>query len=249
MNLNIEITTNPFRSEQDMCDFDSFTTQEILEAFTEEILAREGKVTETFHQPGQLFVRSVLPQMEEIRARDNVQGGVALRVTGTVASVYPYVFRLVCKNGAIMAHAAEGREIPNLDSVPSFEAVSLVREAVESCCGSNAFATAAEQMRTAAQHPFDAILNMMPFLSRLSSLSPELGQQILRRFVRDNDRTRYGLMNAVTSLARDTRDHLTRWRLEELGGQIAVMDPAEPVLDDGAEKLMPSEDEGFVISR
>jgi hypothetical protein len=232
-----------------MCDFESFLTQEILEAFTEEILAREGKVTETFHQPGQLFVRSVFPQMEEIRAGDNVQGGVALRVTDTVASVYPYVFRLVCKNGAIMAHAVGGREIPNLDSVPAFETVSLVREAVESCCHSNAFTTAAEQMRTAAQHPFDAILNMMPFLSRLSAFSPELGQQIFRRFFQDNDRTRYGLMNAVTSLARDTRDHASRWHLEELGGQIAVMDPTEPVLDDGAEELIPSEDEGVVNSR
>src|SRR5438552_8339680 len=54
--------------EDSMCDFDCFMTQEILEAFTEEISARKGKVTETFNQPGQLFVRSVLPPAEEIRA-------------------------------------------------------------------------------------------------------------------------------------------------------------------------------------
>ena len=70
-----------------MCDFNSFMTQEIHEAFTETISAREGKVTETFHQPGLLFVRSVLPQQEEIRARDNVQGGVALRATDTGSTV------------------------------------------------------------------------------------------------------------------------------------------------------------------
>jgi len=234
-----------------MCDFDfdGFMTQEILEAFTEEISARGGKVTETFHQPGQLFARSVFPPAEEIRAGDKVQGGVALRATDTVAWVYPYVFRLVCKNGAIMAHAAQGREIPNLDSVPTFEAVSLVREAVESCCERNAFATAAEQMRTAAQHPVDIFLNMMPFLSRLSSLSPEFARQIFGRFFQEHDRTRYGFMNAVTSMARDTRDHETRWRLEELGGQIAVTQPAGPVLDDGAEELIPGDDEGLLISR
>lgn len=232
-----------------MCDFDRFLTQEILEAFTEEISAREGKVTETFHQPGALFVRAVFPQTEEIRARDKVQGGVALRATDTVAWVYPYVFRLVCKNGAIMAHATEGREIPNLDIMPAFEAVSLVREVVESCCERNAFATAAEQMRTAAQQPIDAILNMMPFLSRVSSLGPEFAQEIFARFFHENDQTRYGFMNAVTSVARDTREHVTRWRLEELGGQIAVMRPAEPVLDDGAKALIPRDDEGLVISR
>jgi hypothetical protein len=163
--------------------------------------------------------------------------------------VYPYVFRLVCKNGAIMAHAAEGREIPNLDSVPMFEAVSLVREAVESCCEKNAFATAAEQMRMAAQHPFDVILNMMPFLSRLPSLGPEVAQQIFKRFFHENDRTRYGLMNAVTSLARDTRDHATRWRLEELGGRIAVTQRAEPVLDDGAEELIRGDGQVLVMPR
>ena len=66
-----------------MCDCDYFMTQEILEGFTQEISARQGKVTETFHQTGQLFVRSVLPQAEEIRARDKVQSGVALRATDT----------------------------------------------------------------------------------------------------------------------------------------------------------------------
>ena len=232
-----------------MCDFNCSMTQELLEAFTEEISAREGKVTETFHQPGQLFVRSVFPQAEEIRAGDKVQGGVALRATDSTAWVYPYVFRLVCKNGAIMAHAAEGREIPNLDSVPEFKAVSLVHEAVESCCERKAFTIAAEQMRTAAQQPIDTILSMMPFLSRLSSLGPEVAQQIFKRFFRENDPTLYGFMNAVTSAARDTRDHATRWRLEELGGKIAVTQPVEPVLDDGAEELIRREDDGLVISR
>jgi hypothetical protein len=231
-----------------MCDFDCLMTQEILGAFTEEILAREGKVTETFHQPGQLFVRSVVPRSEEIRPGDKVQSGVALRATDSVAWVYPYVFRLVCKNGAIMAHAAEGREIPDLNSVPTFEAVSLVREAVESCCERNVFATAAKQMRTAAQRPIDVMLTMMPFLSRLSSSGPELARQIFERFSHENDRTWYGFMNAVTSMARDTRDQATRWRLEELGGQIAVTKPAGPVLDDGAGELIRNDDESLVLS-
>jgi len=232
-----------------MCDFDRFLTQEILEVFTEKISACEGKVTETFHQPGLLLVRSVFAQGEEIRAGDKVQGGVALRATDTAAWVYPYVFRLVCKNGAIMAHATEGREIPNLGSVPVFEAVSLVSESVESCCERNVFATAAEQMRTAAQQPVDAMLSMMPFLAQVSSLAPEFARQVVERFFRENDRTRYGFMNAVTSVARDTRDHVTRWRLEELGGQVAVMQPAEPVLDDGAGELIRDDDEGLVVSR
>lgn len=232
-----------------MCDFDCSMTQEILEAFTETISACEGKVTDTFHQPGLLLVRSVFPRAKEIRPGDKVQGGVALRASDTAAWVYPYVFRVVCTNGAIMTHATEAREIPNLDSMPVFEAMSLVREVVESCRESNAFATAAEQMRTAAQQPIDAILSMMPFLSRVSSLGPEFARRILGRFFKEKDLTRYGFMNAVTSVARDTQEPVTRWRLEELGGQVAVMRPAEPVLDDGGEEVIRGGDEGLVVSR
>jgi hypothetical protein len=76
-----------------------------------------------------------------------------------------------------------------------------------------------------------------------------LAQQVFERFFHENDRTRYGFMNAVTSLARDTRDHMTRWRLEELGGQIALTQLTEPVLDDGAEEFIRRDDEGLVISR
>jgi hypothetical protein len=224
-------------------------TQEILEAFTEEVSAHNGKIIDTFHQPGQLFARSVLPQAEEIRPGDKVQSGVALRATDSAVWVYPYVFRLICKNGAIMAHAAEGREIPNLENMPVFEAVSQVREAVESCCERNAFATAAGQMRTAAQQPIDAILNIMPFLSRMSSLSPQLAREIFQRFFHETDRTRYGLMNAVTAVARDIREHSLRWRIEELGGQMAVLQIPEPVLDDDAEEAIPHDGEGFLLER
>ena len=232
-----------------MCDSNDYLTQEILQAFTEEISARNGKVTDTFHQPGQLFVRSVLSQGEDIRDGDQVRSGVALRATDNAAWVYPYVFRLVCRNGAIMAHATEAREIPNLDSVPAFEAVSLVREAVESCCHRNAFASAVVQMRLAAQQPIDQMLSLMPFLARMSSLSPEFAQQIFKRFFHENDRTRYGVMNAVTSVARDTRDPVTRWNLEELGGRIAFMEIPEPALDDASANATPRREDEFLIAK
>jgi hypothetical protein len=52
---------------------------------------------------------------------------------------------------------------------------------------------------------------------------------ILGRFTSGADRSRFGLMNAVTSVARDTHDPELRWRLEELGGGIpaALLSPAD----------------------
>jgi len=63
-------------------------------------------------------------------------------------------------------------------------------------------------------------------LASLSRLPEELRgrmlEEVMRRLFKGGDLTAFGLMNAVTSLARDTQDPDTRWRLEELGGGLAV---------------------------
>jgi hypothetical protein len=70
----------------------------------------------------------------------------------------------------------------------------------------------------------------MPLLGRLpADQVREILPMVLRRFRRDGDRSRYGLFNAVTSVARDTRDPRTRWRLEELGGGVLALLPKTPV--------------------
>ena len=45
---------------------------------------------------------------------------------------------------------------------------------------------------------------------------------VVERYFLGEDRSRYGLMNAVTAVARDTRDPEIRWGLEEFGGGLAV---------------------------
>jgi hypothetical protein len=56
----------------------------------------------------------------------------------------------------------------------------------------------------------------------------------MERFFQEADRSRFALMNAVTSVARDTRDPEVRWRLEELGGGILAGRTPVLQLDDGA---------------
>jgi hypothetical protein len=63
---------------------------------------------------------------------------------------------------------------------------------------------------------------------------------ILERFVEGRDTSRFGLMNAITSVARDTRDPEVRWRLEEMGGGIpAALSPTSD--DSGSCAEYPSE--------
>jgi hypothetical protein len=205
------------------------TTAELRELFAEEITAAGGTVSDTFDDGRRLFVRSVLPQVREVRAADRLQGGVALRACEGEVWVHPYVFRLVCRNGAIMAQAIQTRHIEAGDFATPEATAADVRAAIRACSAEEAFTTAAEQMRSALEAEVDIALNLLPTLSRLPShVASQLVPQIVERFFGDGDRSRFGLMNAVTSLARDTRDPELRWRLEELGGAVPVERPPTP---------------------
>ena len=74
-------------------------TSDVHDAFATEIQAAGGTVLEAFDDGNRLFARSVLPRLEEVRPRDNVQGGAALRAAETGVWVYPYVYRVVCRTG------------------------------------------------------------------------------------------------------------------------------------------------------
>jgi hypothetical protein len=199
----------------------SLTTREIGQIFAEEILAVGGSVSDTFDDGNRLFIRAILPAEREVKARDRVQGGVALRAKETEIWVHPYVFRQVCQNGAIIAHAAESRliECADFHFDPETELVAALREAVRCCCADEAFETATAEMRSSVRSKIDFALTIMPTLSRLpSEVAAELLTAITDRYLEGRDPSRFGAVNAVTSVARDTSDPDVRWQLEEIGG-------------------------------
>jgi hypothetical protein len=203
---------------------DRLTTGAIREVFAEEIANLGGTVADVFDDGERLFVRSVLARTREVLPKDRTRDGVALRATDGDVWVHPYVFRQVCSNGAIVAHTVQTTRVEQVDSLDPEQAASAIREAVRACCAEEHFASFAEGMRSASEVQADLVLNLMPLLSRFANRddAARLLRQIMGRFTRDADPSRFGLMNAVTSVARDTRDPETRWRLEEIGGAILV---------------------------
>lgn len=201
----------------------SLTTAELLAVFTEEVGARGGSVTNTFHQGGRLFTRSVLPHTAEVRPGDRVQGGVALKATDEEVCLCPYVFRLVCSNGAIVAQTLGSRSLEYLHQQEPETALHSVRKAIEACSAPEVFTENVGKMRTASEAQVDLALNLMPLLSRFPTAgTPELLSQVMEQFFREGDQSQFGLANAVTAVARETRDPDLRWNLEEFGGGIAV---------------------------
>ena len=81
------------------------STEQVLDFFTQEVALLGGQVSDKFIDGGWLFARSVLPEVKEVRPRDRLQGGVAIKATDEQICIYPYIFRLVCSNGAITAQS------------------------------------------------------------------------------------------------------------------------------------------------
>lgn len=215
--------------------FDScLTTTEVLAVFSEEIIARDGCIRDTYHDGRRLFLRSVLPCVEQVRPGDRVQGGVALKATDEQVGIYPYVFREVCRNGAIMAETLAVRSITDIACLEP-EAVSrAIREGVEACCAPEVFMHSVRRIRGACNEPVARSLNFLAMISRLhSGTRKSLLRQIMKRLFDDGDQSQFGLANAITSVARDTQDPELRWNLEELGGGIAIRVVPTAPMDSG----------------
>src|SRR6478672_719200 len=222
------------------------TPADIRQAFAEEIGSLGGKVTHTYEDRERFFARAVLSSDTEIRPGDRVRGGVAVRAGGVSLDVFPYTFRQVCSNGAIAAQALEGRRLERVEgmevAVPSYDVAVVctdLRLAVRACAAPEAFETTTGQMRAATETEANIALNLLPFLAQLpAGMAQHWLPRILHRFTRDGDRSAFGMMNAVTSVARDVRDEETRWRLEELGGSIPARLTPKPTFAPPAAELI-----------
>ena len=207
-----------------MLSSSGLTTAEVLAVFTEEVVARQGRVTDTFDDGQRLFTRSIVPLVAEVRPGDKLQGGVALKATEEGVCLYPYIFRLVCKNGAIAAQTLEVRALESLHFQEPEAALESIREGVGACCAEEVFSNTVQRTsRTASTDKADFALNLLPYLSQLAAVkNVNLVPLILAEFFRERDPSQFGLANAVTAVARDTSDPDLRWNLEELGGAIAI---------------------------
>jgi hypothetical protein len=205
-------------------------TDEIRRTFEEEIATVYGTVVDTLDDGEHLFLRAVLPYSNDVTRGDPLRAGVALRVVGPEVLVHPYTFRQVCTNGAIRTHALESRRIGRTwsDGVlePQFEialAVRRLRQAVQACASIEAFCGSIDEARTASELEAGDELTSVSTLARLAHrMTWGSLPGILERFAAapDPNRSAFGLMNAITSVARDTADPERRWHLETLGGAI-----------------------------
>ena len=217
------------------------TTDQVLDVFGDELASRGGKITDTFNDGRRLFARSVLPFADEVRGGDNINGGIALKATDEQICVYPYTFRVICRNGAIRAESAGSLVIEGLAQLAPYFISQSLREGIDACCDPEIFKNTIKRMRDSAEMELDTALNLLPLFSRQKGLiGSDIFAKIVDRFFGERDKTQFGLGNAITSVARDSKDPEQRWNLEELGGGLLVAVLPQVPQDSGlAAELIP----------
>ena len=207
----------------------SLTTAQIQTIFEDEVKLAGGKVTDSFDDKTLLFSRAVMPKNKKVARKDRVDSGVALKAAWEDIFVHPYVFRRVCINGAIVAQAVATKHVMNTEHVSPVEMEIDLRESIRMCIEDQDFEGYAEKMKRARNLFFDPLQTLMPYLSQLpADQASEVLEETHRRFAEGADESRYGLINAVTSLARDTRNPELRWSLETIGGGLILTSKPAP---------------------
>ncbi|MGO8753222.1 MAG: hypothetical protein ACLQNE_45370 [Thermoguttaceae bacterium] len=151
----------------------------------------------------------------------------------TDVKIRHFVYRRVCRNGAVIPQSVSGQSFSRAEDDASShlvtEILAGIRDAVQQGLNKRVFETVASHIRAASQRQAEP--SLLSFLRRLLETSvqaPRIQTEIFRRFNAETDKSVFGLMNAVTSTARDESNPEVRWRLEELGGEIAFLDRPTP---------------------
>ncbi|MEM7453926.1 MAG: hypothetical protein AAF456_06170 [Planctomycetota bacterium] len=188
--------------------------------FSGRIEALGGKILSSHTGDACLYARSTMPLAENLQAGDRVNGGVAIRMLDHEVQVSPFVFRQICRNGAIMSRELGSCEI-SVDPLDPGKTQEEVLEAIDACVRPEVFENNVSNIRGTIGRPVDAGLALMVLENRWQL--GDLTRRIWHRLVRDRDRSKFGLMNAITSIARDEKDPEVKWKLELLGGRIPTM--------------------------
>jgi hypothetical protein len=203
-------------------------SQQLLALFTHEVTTRSGEVVDTHDDGNELLVRALLSHTATVQRDDPIRGGVALRANDTGVWIHPYLRRKICVNGAIVAQAIGSRYLDDITVGDMDSALDVIRDAIGACCQGDVFAAAITDVRAGRFVAADvsAVVQLWLQGSVWQQDSPGRKLAIMRRIVSlfesGGDRSRFGLANAVTAVARDVQEPLLKWDLEEFGGGIAV---------------------------
>ena len=192
--------------------------------------------------PTRMYLKVVNKKLKaEVDVGDVVQAGFVIsnsEVGLGSLRVEPLIFRLVCKNGLICKDTAQkkyhvGKQV-NLSDDSAYELYSdetlaqddktffmKVQDIVRSAVDENRFAITVQKLREITQIPLNREpMKTVELLADKFILTESERNNIFTALVRNDDHTRYGLLNAVTEASKLAKNYGRATELERMGGEI-----------------------------
>jgi hypothetical protein len=171
--------------------------------------------------------------VDAIKGEDIVYGGLIIRNSEVGASalrIEPFILRRICSNGLILQHSLKkihlGREILETNEIDWSDETreledrvlwSKVRDIIRATFDREIFGLWVKRLKESIdvkiEKPVKAVNNIVKHLN----LSEEEREKLLAYF---SEPTKYGLINAVTNLAGQTKNVEEQVKLEEFAGKI-----------------------------
>lgn len=212
---------------------------DLAEAVLPEITGENVRIESIGLTEDRFYLKAVNPKVSgEVRVGDEVQAGVIVsnsEVGAGSLKVEPFIYTLICKNGAVRDQLAArkyhvGRRQASEDAAFQFftdetrkaddKAFFLrMRDTVRAAFDMAFFKKGLEEMKRAAGIPVE-----MEAADVIELLSENLREsergRVLEAYIQGNDRTVYGVANAVTLASQDVESYDRATELERLGGLI-----------------------------
>lgn len=192
-----------------------------------------------------MYLKVVNFKMEgEVSPGDVVQSGIIVsnsEVGQGMVEVKPFVYRLVCKNGAVIDAAAKKRrhvgktidlasndyEIYRTETINAANKAFLmqIEDTVSSVVNPATFDKILDSMREAKDRKFTNknIPAVVELAARKYGVPEGETGNILTHLVNEGDTSLYGLANAFTRYSQDVDNYDYATTLEEIGGKIFTM--------------------------
>lgn len=208
------------------------TLPTIKQLFEEQIQQRfGGQIVESIIVDDCLMARAKYQSSDEVRVGDQVNAGCAIRVVEEQVTVHSFTYRKVCSNGAIAPNVVnQGRtcRLTEDEQWKSNYCLEEIERHIDEMSHPIKFQQTVEQMRLMSHHDvtptMHVVLDLLGDNGFLTNMREhrQLIVSIARQLMTREEPSLFGLMNAVTAVARDTEDPHLRWDLEELGGGIGA---------------------------
>lgn len=202
------------------------------------LLEAEAQIESCQITESKLYIKAVTHKAQaEVKTGDVVSAGIMISNSETghgSLSIKPLIYRLVCKNGAVIDdlamrkyHAGKHTEMAEIEY--SNEAVKAddvafwlkVRDLVKHSLNETTFAQIVENMRKSTEVKIEPA-KAIELVTKKYNFGEAEKNDVLAHLIQGGDLSNWGLGNAVTRMAQDVHSYDRSTELESIGYQIMM---------------------------